>query len=599
MSANLTTFLSLLNNLSIFIVLIVGYSFLIDRLERYAPTIRQGALGVLFGLVAIGSMHIKIPVAEGVIVDQRNAIVVLSGAFGGPVTAIVAAIMAGSFRAYLGGAGVLAGCFGLMLSAIAGTAIHAVRKGDEGVVKTAAAAIFAVIFTLPGFLLFGDFEQGWNLMVRMAWPWGSAIFVGLFLGGLMLAREDRRRRAEQQHLLSERLFRNLFDSVRIAVWDVDYSGVDIALEDLRKAGVRNLREHLEERSGLVFELGSKIRMRHVNRATLKLYNVESEAFFLENYSKIVGPDRVEMLTNLFCAFWDNTDEFVVETTHRAFDGRKLSVIISLPIPKTRKERESVPVSVVDMTEYRRAAEDRDIALQEARRANLAKSEFLAAMSHELRTPLNAILGFSDILANEYFGPMGSRQYVDYSKDIHASGALLLEMVNDLLDISTIEAGKKSLLFESISLDEVIRESLSFVSPKAFDSGIELTSDLSGCPDRLVADRRALQQILLNLLSNAIKYTERGGKVSIFVETDTAGVSILVRDTGIGIPNDRLEEILSPFVRGEKDPHKAHDGWGLGLAIANSLIEMHDGRIEIQSTEGAGTKVTVTLPHRTA
>ncbi len=251
----------------------------------------------------------------------------------------------------------------------------------------------------------------------------------------------------------------------------------------------------------------------------------------------------------------------------------------------------------DITESKQAEIGRLNALEEAEAANRTKSQFLAAMSHELRTPLNAILGFSDVMSNEYLGSLGNPKYVEYARDIRSSGEYLLSLVNDLLDISRIEAGQMPLAMEDISISQLIDESLNLVKEKAINNGISLVIKTPEDMPLICADRRALFQIILNLLSNALKYTPEGGTITAAASVLEEKMIIIISDTGVGIPADRQHDLTNPFSRAEVDPHKTSEGWGLGLAITKSLIDLHDGTLTIKSTVGKGTAVEVTLPVR--
>jgi signal transduction histidine kinase len=239
------------------------------------------------------------------------------------------------------------------------------------------------------------------------------------------------------------------------------------------------------------------------------------------------------------------------------------------------------------------------ALAEAEQASQAKSEFLATMSHELRTPLNAILGFSDIISHQYLGPHGEKKYMEYAEDIHSSGEHLLELVNDLLDISAIEAGKQSLNKEMLTVNEMVAESFNAVGRKAQEKDIELLTEISETLPPLYADKRAIRQILLNLLTNAVKFTLDGGRITVSAKAAKQKIILKVADTGQGIPAERLPNLTEPFTKGAVEPHKTVDGWGLGLAITKSLIDLHDGKLDIASKVGKGTTVRVTLPNTKA
>ena len=236
-------------------------------------------------------------------------------------------------------------------------------------------------------------------------------------------------------------------------------------------------------------------------------------------------------------------------------------------------------------------------------ANKAKSEFLANMSHELRTPLNAINGFSEIMVAQMFGPLGDARYQEYAQDIHNSGQHLLALINDILDMSKIEAGKMNLKFEPVSLEDVTQDAVRLVRNRAETAGLNLDVDFPHLPE-IEADYRAVKQVLLNLLSNAIKFTPRGGRITVRAEArqDMLGerVRVSVIDTGIGIAKDDLARLAKPFEQVETQHAKTQQGTGLGLALTKSLIEMHEGALEIESVLGAGSTVSFTLPvHRGA
>ena len=234
-------------------------------------------------------------------------------------------------------------------------------------------------------------------------------------------------------------------------------------------------------------------------------------------------------------------------------------------------------------------------LTEQVQANQAKSKFLANMSHDLRTPLNAIIGFADIISNQYFGPVGDKNQ-EYAKDILTSGELLLSLVNDILDLSAIESGKQSLDKENISVTDVVTECETIIKERAQSLGIELVTKVSKDLSPLYADRRATMQILLNLLSNSVKFTPEGGKVTLRATATNEHHAIEVSDTGRGIPADMIPTVTEPFDKGEADPLKTQDSTGLGLAIVKSLVDLHEGQLDIKSTVGKGTTVTVTLPN---
>jgi two-component system, cell cycle sensor histidine kinase PleC len=232
----------------------------------------------------------------------------------------------------------------------------------------------------------------------------------------------------------------------------------------------------------------------------------------------------------------------------------------------------------------------------AEEANQTKSRFLANMSHELRTPLNAIIGFSEIMESAMFGPLGAQKYCEYSRDIRESGQYLLDVINDILDMSKIEAGGVHLNPEIVELDRILADCTRVVLGRANEKHLTLRSRVS--PGiTLEADRRALKQIALNLLSNAVKFTPDGGAVTVHGRAQGGRITIAIADNGIGIPKEALRKLGRPFEQVESQLTKRHQGSGLGLAIAKSLAELHGGTMRIRSTLNAGTIVAVRLPRR--
>jgi PAS domain S-box-containing protein len=229
-------------------------------------------------------------------------------------------------------------------------------------------------------------------------------------------------------------------------------------------------------------------------------------------------------------------------------------------------------------------------------ANRTKTEFLANMSHELRTPLNAILGFSEVIREEMFGPVGQKRYTEYAHDIHASGEHLLELINDILDLSKLEAGKLELRETAISLPKVVENCLMLLRNKATAGGVELLTEIPPNLPALRADERSTKQVLLNLLSNAVKFTPKGGRVTTSLSySPRAGFSIAVTDTGIGMSAEDIKIALSPFGQIDSQIAREHHGTGLGLPICRSLLELHGGELLVTSEPNVGTTMTAHYP----
>ena len=254
------------------------------------------------------------------------------------------------------------------------------------------------------------------------------------------------------------------------------------------------------------------------------------------------------------------------------------------------------VIVRDISSQMRAEELLRRSKEAAELANRAKTEFLANISHELRTPLNAIIGFSDVMQRELFGALGSEQYRAYARDIYQSGTHLHEVINDILDLSKIEAGKLELREEMVDVAATVRRCIRLLRPRADSGEITLEARLADPLPALHADHRKVKQILINLLSNAVKFTERGGTVAVEARTDDDGGLVLaVVDTGIGMAAEDIPVALQPFGQLDSALDRKYEGTGLGLPLTKSLVELHGGTLAIESVVGKGTRVTVRFP----
>ncbi|MCX2723425.1 ATP-binding protein [Roseibium salinum] len=267
--------------------------------------------------------------------------------------------------------------------------------------------------------------------------------------------------------------------------------------------------------------------------------------------------------------------------------KRLKATIS-DLQKSRQTLEVQARQLVEMADKYQEEKTR------AEAANKAKSEFLANISHELRTPLNAIIGFSDIMTQEMFGPIGTDRYTDYCKDIYSSGTYLLNVINDILDMSKIEAGRMNIETEAVSASAAAADAGRIVTAAATEKNITVAAEVAENLN-VQADKRALKQILLNLLANAVKFTPDNGTVTLKARPRGDKIRFEVTDTGIGISERDIERLAKPFVQVENQFTKTHQGSGLGLAIARSLVELHGGKLTIQSEVKKGTTVSFTLP----
>ncbi|MEL6980160.1 MAG: PAS domain-containing sensor histidine kinase [Pseudomonadota bacterium] len=284
---------------------------------------------------------------------------------------------------------------------------------------------------------------------------------------------------------------------------------------------------------------------------------------------------------------------------RAANGRILHIRNMLSVSRRRGEDGRISAIadgfMLDVTEIRRAAAALEVARRKAEDANRVKSEFLANMSHELRTPLNAVIGFSEIMKDELFGPLEPR-YREYAESVHASGKHLLSLINDVLDLSKIEAGRIELIEEPVALNDLFAECQRLMQEQAAAAGLHLTIDIDAPAPVARLDERRMKQVLLNLLSNAIKFTPPGGRVTLGARRRPGeGAIMWVRDTGVGMTAEEIPRALSKFGQIDGDLARKHQGTGLGLPIAKSLVESHGGAFDVRSRPNEGLLAMISLP----
>lgn len=358
----------------------------------------------------------------------------------------------------------------------------------------------------------------------------------------------------------------------------------------------------------------------VENAATGIYQITPEGVILSGnpaFARILGYESIDRLTmavpDVTALYVNSRDRIVYERdlntsgSIRNFESRirradGSMIWVSESARAVREENGRVIYfegSMEDVTERRESA----LALQEAKTqsdlANRAKSEFISNMSHELRTPLNAIIGFSEILKNEALGTIGKREYIEYARDINDSGQRLMNIINDILDISRIEAGERVINDTLFSVNKVMDTCVNLVSARAEEGSVRIVNHLADSLPKIIGEELAFKQILTNLLSNAVKFTMAGGQVTIDCEYAGEGrdMRLSVTDTGIGMDSAEIHRAMAPFTQLNADLSRGTSGTGLGLTLVDSLVRLHDGKLEILSKKGVGTTVTVVIPAR--
>jgi PAS domain S-box-containing protein len=342
----------------------------------------------------------------------------------------------------------------------------------------------------------------------------------------------------------------------------------------------------------------------MNAYQARLYGTTPEA--------AVGKTAAELLGVGYGSYTGAIDRRVIESgeatgyfeeTYAGVDGiERHWLTAKLPLKDVRGAVRHVISIAMDITaqketeqQVRASQQALSDAIVQVERASRAKSDFLTNMSHELRTPLNAIIGFSEVLAGELMGPLGSARYKGYAQDIYRSGRYLHDLISDMLDMAKIEAGKRDLVPEEIDAVAEIENAARMLHPRAKAGDVALECDLAAAPRAFRADRRAFRQILLNIVGNAVKFTPAGGRVSISMERADGDLVLKVADTGIGIAAEQIGRLGTPFFRIEAPQHATTEGTGLGLALTKSLVKLHGWRIAFESRVGRGTVVTIAMP----
>ena len=341
-----------------------------------------------------------------------------------------------------------------------------------------------------------------------------------------------------------------------------------------------------------------------NRRIVKM-NDSFERIFGWTRKDTLGKDFVDFLTDdahsiaeeNFEKFLDDGRRHSGEVKIHCKDGDIANTLYTTVRMELSHGRSFQVTTLVDITQRKQMEYSLKFAKEQADAANQAKSLFLANMSHELRTPLNAIIGFSEMMQAETFGPLGDDKYVEYLNDVHMSARHLLEIINEVLDMSKIEAGRVELAEQNIDLRKLIDTVMRMVISRVSESNIQIHFKHDDVTPKLKADPRLIRQILINLLTNAVKYTSKNGEIFVRLRVNTdSEILVEIEDRGIGIPEDKINDVMEPFGQiHEPTKSSIYQGTGLGLPLAKAMVELHEGVFKLHSVEGEGTRVTIIFP----
>ncbi len=358
-----------------------------------------------------------------------------------------------------------------------------------------------------------------------------------------------------------------------------------------------LRAILETATDGVVVLDTDGRIRSMNRSASALFNFDDSETRGKPFAMLFAHESQKAVQDYVSGLSGHGVASVLNDGREVIGREASGGFIPLFMTMGRMAGSNSYCAVIrDITQWKRSEEELRTAKRSAETANQHKSDFLARVSHEIRTPLNAIIGFSDMIASEHFGPAGHPRYVEYAHDIGRSGRHVLDIVNDLLDISKIEAGEMDVEFAAVGLNDCISEAVSLVQPQANAQRVIIRTSLSQSVPDVVADLRSIKQIAINILANAIRFTPSGGQIVVSTAYEPTGsVTLRIRDTGVGMSKSELEQAMKPFGQVQPGARKRGDGTGLGLPLTKAMIEANRAQFSIQSAPNEGTLVEITFP----
>ncbi|MDF1750901.1 MAG: PAS-domain containing protein [Alphaproteobacteria bacterium] len=558
-------FVELVKGVALLLSLCLLYSVIL-RVSRGSEEIRKLSLGLLFGVIAIFGIMSPIQTSHGLIFDARSVVLSMAGLFGGPVVAIISAVMAASYRLWVGGFGAILGVWAIVVSAGVGVIYRiCVRRWGVGI-GIPQFLVFGLIVQIVSFAVFfipGP-ENILTLLNYVPLPLlGIFTFATALLGWLLMDIEQTLRTEERLSETSRQL---------ATVLEAMGDGLSVMDRNLKIVTFNTRFLDLMDLPQDQFKLGDpfeKFLRYNAMRGEYGEIDVESYvAKRLESARKFKAFSRV----------------------HTRSDG----VVIAIhgnPLPDG-----GLVTLYSDITEQRKEQLDLEEAKLAAEHASVSKSQFLSHMSHELRTPLNSIIGFSEVITSQIYGKLDHPKYLEYIHDIQRSGEHLLRLINEVLDLSKIDAGQVELYETPIVLKTLLEECVRMLGGYNNSKWVRIVVHANDAPYRLWADDRLVKQVILNLLSNAVKYNVKGGSIEITTGCNqSGGLFLAVTDTGIGIAPSDIPKVLEPFGQVRTDAYRTHEGTGLGLSLSKQLTELHGGTLALTSEAGVGTTVSVSFP----
>ena len=411
------------------------------------------------------------------------------------------------------------------------------------------------------------------------------------------------RAADGRHIAAEA-------RLHVVPWDngtatmLSVRGLTTRADDLRLADQKSTLTRIDELEAVldtatdgILVLNADGQIQNLNRSAEALFGVEAPDMLGQPFTALLAEESHKSATDYLDGLARNGVASVLNDGREVIGRVPTGGLIPLFMTMGRvSDQGKFCVVLRDLTHWKTAKEELVAARRSAELANQQKSKFLAKISHEIRTPLTAIIGFSDVILEERFGPIGTERYREYLKDIRLSGTHLMSLINDLLDLSKIEAGKLDLSFSAVAINQIVQECVALMQPEANRRRIIIRTSLAGDLPKVVADERSLRQIVLNLLSNAVKFNIAGGQAIVSTAFDDCGEVLLrIRDTGIGMSDKDIETALKPFQQIATSGPARFEGTGLGLPLTKALVEANRASFAINSTPDEGTLVRINFP----